>query len=252
MPDVVNRPEKEKALSDLIWAQWLDWSNTDDPLAMKPEDLSSGLRSKVTDPLWGQWREGYGAVMQQFDQQQNERRAAVVFLIFFDDWVDATVDAWSDRVDQYVADQRSANPSRPPWEFTRGAGVPTAREMAADSRARFRPLPAIPSKSDPRRIPRARPLVYPSDADRISVGSITDTNTAGELWARREAEAIGDVRIEAFWNTDRDPCPECARLSGRTESFWRQYAPNGPKLHPNCRCYLTYHAFYEAVRFSTS
>lgn len=33
-------------------------------------------------------------------------------------------------------------------------------------------------------------------------------------------------------------CKICEPLEGTRENVWRREAPNGPGLHPNCRCWL--------------
>ncbi len=242
MPDVVDRPEKERNLSNRIWGLWTEWSDVSSPREAKVPALRSAARERIFPVLESQFFQGSRTVSSQFKVKQDDNRAAMMFLFFYSSWENWLAGSWSSRIDQYEQEQAKAKPSKPSWKFVKGRGIPY--KVVADT---FVEMDVKLDPMDARAVLGARPLVAPYDANRMAVAGVTNSNTAGELFGWREAERLGNGRIEAYWRTDRKPCDRCLALEGTPSRIWRQYAPNGPMLHEHCRCWLEFRRMMEAA-----
>lgn len=231
MPDVIDREKKESVLSTRIWNLWTEWTaDIADPLGLRKDSLKSAARDSVMPVLERQFSDGAKAVTNQFGVKLDERRSAMLFLFWFSNWESYLADSWESRVRKY-----SQSEQKIPWEYVRGRGVAVKHVDG-----QWEPEPVALDPTDKRRVIGAKPLFSVSDADRVSVGAVTNSNTAGEIFGWRESERLGDSRIEAYWRTDVRPCKHCRKLEGEPSRVWRSIAPNGPMLHENCRCWLEF------------
>lgn len=235
MPDVVDRLDKERNLSNRIWGLWTEWSDVSSPRDARVPALRSAARERIFPLLESQFFQGSRAVSSQFKVKQDDNRAAMMFLFFYSSWENWLSGSWSARIEQYSQDQAKPKPTKPGWRYVKGRGVPY--KIVEDS---FVEVSVNLDPLDPRKVLGASPVVAPYDADRMAVAGVTNSNTAGELFGWRESERLGDGRIEAYWRTDRKPCKRCLSLEATPSRIWRQYAPNGPMLHEHCRCWLEF------------
>lgn len=80
-----------------------------------------------------------------------------------------------------------------------------------------------------------------SRAVRLAITEVTKAATSGEndlLLA-----LVGyNLRLKPIWITAEDDlvCPACRDLHNRGPKIWQEAAPDGPPLHPHCRCHLEY------------
>lgn len=75
-------------------------------------------------------------------------------------------------------------------------------------------------------------------ADRAATTEITTAISRGEI---ETADVIKDVfgsQPDAIWRIESGACPACRKLRGKRRRVWIRTAPDGPPLHPHCRCWL--------------
>lgn len=82
-------------------------------------------------------------------------------------------------------------------------------------------------------------LFGPTRNEGQAVSETTGANSLGEISAVDKAREDGKV-IRVWWVTagDAGVCPTCAPLDGQEEDLWIEKYPDGPPLHPRCRCFL--------------
>lgn len=274
MPEPIDRYMKEKELADILWNIWLEWSDVGDPSELSEDALRQMLRERGVEVLDSTWRGGYRAVLEQFEARERERQAAIVFLLFLDDWSGSLSSRWMSRVQQFQEDQQSESPYRPAWRHVRGAGERVVyRESSApdgaeyivgerimvprepsvvdvsrdepDTRARGYWVDSTRDPDDGRRVIGAKPLVYPSDVDSEAISTITAVNTHGEFYGADEVGRQKGDRLIPFWYAEWDACEVCRPLDGKPPREWRKVAPYGPPQHPRCRCHLRYRYRFE-------
>lgn len=261
MPQVKNREQLEAELSDQLWQSWMDWSDTPKPSNLKRDQIELAISESCEKQVKSLILDGYSAVMNQFSPgEYNWKQAAFTGLEvwaisqMFRRWR-SIGRAWQARVRQYQQERRvyrreieeearraiddllagtpTADPGIDldpygrgylPWEMVRGSGEP---------------IPHINGRGEVVSTP-PRPVVQPHDAAREASDLVTDLNTAAEMRAVRDLYRFTRQRIIGYWTTEADPCHRCAALDGQPQEVWMQVAPNGPKLHKHCRCWLVY------------
>jgi hypothetical protein len=78
-------------------------------------------------------------------------------------------------------------------------------------------------------------------------GNVAITETTGAVGdgEYRVKDALSEIGIEitAVWVTANDDrvCPICGPMHLKPESQWVDEFPNGPPIHPRCRCYLNWY-----------
>lgn len=82
--------------------------------------------------------------------------------------------------------------------------------------------------------PKPEDIYGDAFARREAASAITDWVSQTEFETADEIARIHGKTLEAIWQTEADPCPICAELSGKPASHWRKKFPRGPKAHPNC------------------
>lgn len=75
------------------------------------------------------------------------------------------------------------------------------------------------------------------DAETAGVSWTTDAHSHGEVDAAEELRAAG-IELDAMWMIEPGACPVCEELAGMLKAEWSQWYPDGPTVHPNCRCWL--------------
>lgn len=268
MPEPADREKREKDIARLLLAAWMMWSDVDDWRQMSQSSLQS-LVDKARDTVKGIWTGGYLAVLNQFGGRRVERQETGFFGAYWQSLSRSLTQRWMFRLKSYEQDQEAGR-YRPRWQHVRGAGQAVhIRVPGLDTSHRVE-LPRSdgetgmvqtrngvdftewydadrglwywtseePNPSDPRAVSGAKPLVYPSDADREGVNWTTGSNMFGELFAVRQVESQGLGRIGGRWSTRQDErvCPICGPLDGQPMKVWRRYFPDGPPAHDNCRC----------------
>ena len=248
--DVIDRAKKEKALSDALWATWMEWSDVPKSRDLTKKSLSPILQSNAVPHIANQWNEGYSRLAEQLKAKENRKASAAILMLFLDDWTKSLQTRWDARVRKY---ESAPAEEQTPWEYVRGEGVnvqqvepePTPRKKPSFDLSIDPPkgymwveMPTLYDPRDPRRVLGAKPLVLPSDADRESVGLITDSNTRSEMTAAKDYFRQGGNRLEAIWRVGANPCERCLKLNGMPMKVWIRTAPFGPKLHINCNCFL--------------
>jgi hypothetical protein len=81
-----------------------------------------------------------------------------------------------------------------------------------------------------------------ADAERISVTTVTEVNSQGEMDGAKDVETRVGTRLVGIWTTEPGACKVCAPLDG-TIVGWSKEFPNGPPAHPRCRCSLQWRPF---------
>jgi hypothetical protein len=87
-------------------------------------------------------------------------------------------------------------------------------------------------------LPQMSDMFGPARARGHATTETTRGTTAGEQHTMRRTKLV------AFWRLGESksgPCPVCVKVAGLPEHKWPEYARNGPPLHHNCQCYLTWH-----------
>lgn len=87
------------------------------------------------------------------------------------------------------------------------------------------------------------PVVYRRHkAETEAITSTTGFITQAELISAAFVRGFLHVTVHAKWQTFEDDrvCPQCSPLDGKWQSEWMLVAPNGPSLHPRCRCWLAF------------
>ena len=86
-----------------------------------------------------------------------------------------------------------------------------------------------------------------------------DEPDEGETVGRQEPSQTGqrqpprrlkpDLKLLRVWHTQKDErvCKLCGPLNLKNENFWKDSHPDGPPLHPRCRCFLTYQILGDGI-----
>lgn len=270
---ITNRAEREDTLAGLLGGAWLSWSNVPSPSVLKLDDLKDIFRSnEIVDQTSALWNDAYAKTL-AVTQAKQEELAALLFLLFFDDWVDDLSTRWNARVEKFSADQKSDSPKLPPWEYVRGKGgllVPRSampatvtttkpvedeeddddeedpsEEEIEDSDAISDSTIADRKRSGDRnrkrqRKPQAKyskPLVTPSDFKAESIALIVNGYTDGQLTAAERSALQGAGGIDLIWMCEPGHCDDCGQFCGRGRAMWSRFT-EGPQLHRWCRCWL--------------
>ena len=277
MPEPANRDEEEKNLALLFWLIWMDWSDVPSHTDLSKLSLRDLIYERTQRPVRNIWQAGYYSTLSQFGGLRSPVLENRYFQLYYNDLVSSITDRWMSRIDQYAEDQASDRPYRPRWEHVRGRGqeviyrppFSVERDETPRTQEQYGPTGVLEEwdgakymefydprtnrfswvtqrihPQDPRRTIGARPIVYPSDVDSEAINWVTGTNTFGEFFGVRQAEAQGSPPIARIWQTERDRkvCPVCFPLHGTQRGTWSRVAPNGPPAHPRCRCWLEYAA----------
>lgn len=82
--------------------------------------------------------------------------------------------------------------------------------------------------------------VGPDAADDIAVTETTRANSRAERAAAEDFERATGVKIVAYWHTEEDGrvCSRCEAVNRQPERIWLARYPDGPPVHPRCRCWL--------------
>jgi len=75
--------------------------------------------------------------------------------------------------------------------------------------------------------------------DVVAITEITRAQSRGRLAAMAILEELG-IRTLAVWETalDERVCPLCGPNHNQDERFWGENYPEGPPVHPRCRCQI--------------
>lgn len=226
--DVTNRAEIEEELQAALAQAWAEWTSTNDPSSLDVDTLVELLKLHCMDTLKRVWATGNADLMREFGEWTDEQVAAIAFMLFFQSWSRNVAERWDTRVRNWRSEQAAA-----PAE---------------------KPKPLLPIITDAAETPVKPPeswedaklsLVADYDLTREAVTSITQAHSDAEHDAVRQVQSGGTILI-GIWRTEPGACDECARLEGTRPSVWRSKAPNGPTLHPNCRCWLEWVAWEDS------
>ncbi len=82
-------------------------------------------------------------------------------------------------------------------------------------------------------------MLGPKRMANVAVTETTRAQTEGGETAIDETVGLSPKDV---WVTERDAkvCKYCKPFSGTVRRYWERYYPDGPPLHVNCRCYLSY------------
>lgn len=80
----------------------------------------------------------------------------------------------------------------------------------------------------------------PRRAESIAITEITRAASAATTVYQQQLSAAG-LAFERVWRTvgEKDVCPICDPLNGKSEGEWAGQYPSGPPAHPRCRCATT-------------
>lgn len=78
--------------------------------------------------------------------------------------------------------------------------------------------------------------------DNIATTEVTRAVSSGSEYAAAMWFLLMAQPAEAYWHTslDKRVCPVCSKLSNKPRSYWSLVAPQGPPVHPRCRCWIDY------------
>lgn len=75
------------------------------------------------------------------------------------------------------------------------------------------------------------------DAGSAGVSWTTDAHSHGEIDGSSDLGQRG-IYLDAIWMTEPGACQYCEPMDGLSRDEWSRVHPDGPKVHPNCRCWL--------------
>lgn len=240
MPEVMRRDEVEREIAGALMMVWQEWTNVADPSDLSIGRLQALLEQYCLQLVWQTWWRGHRQIATKYELTEDEKTLAAAFLLFWSQWVSDLISRWQARITQWQAAQDGSAPSD-----SRGTN-PTGQSGAQSNTQPGAQQPtATPQQPTPK--PRWRDarteILVESEVSRTAVSVTTDANTDGE---RRAVGTVNDkdgVLLVAIWRTEPGACLRCAELEGQPERVWQMVAPKGPKLHPNCRCWLEYQPF---------
>jgi hypothetical protein len=233
MADVPNREPKEEELEAILALIWREWSKVDDPSELTVDKLQELLRSNAMEPLWAVWVTANLNLVEEYGAKQNESNLAAAFLLFFNNWSRDLSDRWSSRVAQWREEWTQQQQPAP----TTTTRIPTIGQPLPVLGQETKPKEPVPPWKDAKET-----IVQPHDTKREAITTITETQTNGETDGARKVEQQGTPLI-AVWRTEPGACEICAELEGTYPQYWKQVAFNGPPVHPNCRCRLSWEPY---------
>lgn len=226
--DVTNRAELEEELQAALASAWEEWTRTNDPSSLDVDSLVELLKENCLETLQRIWTTGNRDLMGEFGEWTDEQVAAIAFMLFFQSWSRDVAQRWETRVRQ--------------WESQQAAP------------AVEKPKPLLPILTDAAPAPEKPPqtwvearetILAEHDFARVAVTSITEAHSDAEHDAVRQVQSGGTILI-GIWRTEPGACDFCAPLEGKRPSVWRPKAPNGPPVHPSCRCWLEWVAWEDS------
>lgn len=246
--DVPNRNEREAELQKALELVWMLWTSVDDPTKLQEEDLVLLLQEHCVDTVWAVWILANKNVLEEFGKEQDEKAAAIAFMMFFRSWARDTVVRWKARVAKNLAEQSSKpTPAKPTYI---GGGSESGRTFVFDTilgNDRIERTATAPNKTaidfsdleqEPVKWSQLRTEMYTrDDADRDAITVVTFVHTNAEQNAVSRVQSLGTTIVQ-IWRTEPGACKNCAPLEGTRPNVWKKEAPNGPPYHPRCRCWL--------------
>lgn len=273
--EVSNRFNAEADLQKALATVWSEWSKDRNPEDLTVERLTELLESECQDPLWAVWIAANVNVLEEYGQEQDEAALLIAFLAYFNNWKKDVAERWGARVDEYKEKTTisggggggggsgsgsglSGGPSThlptigQPISFL-DAALAEASDVLRPNQPQPNRLPVFTEGHEPgpSNEPSAEPdeerpppwaeakheILEASDFEREAITTVTQTHTDGETTAAAKVQASGPMLI-AIWRTEPNACKVCAPLEGTRPNVWRKVAPNGPTVHPRCRCHL--------------
>lgn len=148
------------------------------------------------------------------------------------------------RLGQEWAEQRSADLAN---QFVRTTqdSLRTAEQRWQEIENRINATPAPSGEADPKQeleddVEESLEVVF-GDTRNESI-AVTETTTAQNQGSETAVDVTNQKSGFDTWITEQDArvCPICSPMHGTPRQFWERYHPDGPPLHPRCRCYIRY------------
>lgn len=264
MAEPTNRTQRENDLKAALNLVWNAWVRVADPANLDPKRLLELLDKHVRQPLWGVWISGHEQLTSSYNKPATDAQIAAAFLLFYRKWADDLINRWTARIvmwmtqrDEAESEQAQAKPTpQKPTIPIQGQGQPAKPPGPTPAQVSPKPTssPLSPS-AKPTSLPVIEPpptwnrskggIVMDYDLEREAIDAVTGAQTDAEIDAAKKIEASGQGRFTAIWRTEPGACPICAPLEGTPPSVWQTVAPNGPGVHPHCRCFLQWSPWLE-------
>jgi hypothetical protein len=220
--EVSQREQKEESLAAALQAVWERWSLAVDPVLMTQAALIQLLRDNCLDPLFSVWRSAHLNLLEENQSRSRDSQWSGAFMAFFLAWAKDVSSRWEQRVRSYQSEYRSQ-------QATGKNTFPLVGQEHVSTILSQGQLPPWPHAKEV--------LLTPEDFLRESVTTVTQSHSVAEQDAAIAVQRDGPILIP-IWRTEPLACNVCEKLEGTRPNIWRVQAPQGPPMHPNCRCWL--------------